>query len=315
MEGLGNENYAKLCPKYICEKCEYITDKKSSYENHLKSQRHRKWKENNKKLCFPFFCPLCCKNYATDSGLWKHRNKCKPHANIITENNISISIEETPILENNINHTETNSEIKDLTKLVIKVLEQNQELTKQIVELSKTTTNNINNIINNNNNNNFNLNIFLNETCKNAVNMSDFIESLNVTIEDLEETGAVGYTDGVSNVFLNGLNELDTHNRPIQCSDFRREILYIRDDNKWYKESETKSKLLQAIKMITKKHISTIFEWQKLHPEYNDPDSKQNDRYQQIILSSMPGSTIEESNKNYDKIIRRLAKASIIKKK
>jgi hypothetical protein len=305
---------AKSRKKYSCILCNYNTYNKTDYSKHLSTQKHLINHDGNKsckKVAKKLIC--CCeKEFITTAGLWKHRKVCELYNKNI--NSIIIKeIKEDIVIENDNKNSE--SDIKALTNLVLTVVEQNKELTNQLIELSKnagsTTTNNINS----HNNNNFNLNIFLNETCKDAINMTDFIESLNVSIEDLEETGVVGYADGVSSVFLNGLNELDTHNRPIHCSDFRREILYIRDDNKWYKESDSKSKLLQAIKMLTKKHITTIFEWQKLHPEYNDPDSKQNDHYQQIILSSMPGSTIEESNKNYDKIIRRLAKATVIKKK
>uniref|UniRef100_A0A6C0IVS6 C2H2-type domain-containing protein n=1 Tax=viral metagenome TaxID=1070528 RepID=A0A6C0IVS6_9ZZZZ len=311
------EKVAKSRKLYSCILCDYSTCNKTDYSKHLSTQKHQANHDGNeycKKVAKKIIC--CCeKEFITTAGLWKHRKVCELYNKNINSI-IAKEIKEDIVIENNNKNSE--SDIKALTNLVLTVVEQNKELTNQLIELSKNagnTTNNINSYNNNNNNNNFNLNIFLNETCKDAINMSDFINSLNVSVEDLEETGAIGYADGVSSVFINGLNELDTHNRPIHCADFRREILYIKDDNKWYKESDTKSKLLQAIKMITKKHISTIFEWQKLHPEYNDPDSKQNDRYQQIILSSMPGSTIEESNKNYDKIIRRLAKASIIKKK
>lgn len=300
--------------KYSCILCEYSTCNKTDYTKHLSTQKHQVNHNGNeccKKIAKKLIC--CCeKEFITTAGLWKHRKVCEQYNK---EETIISKKEDTDIIVIENDNKNNESDIKALTNLVLTVVEQNKELTNQLIELSKNAGTTTNNNINSHNNNNFNLNIYLNETCKDAINMSDFIESLSVTIEDLEETGYVGYADGVSSIFINGLNELDTHNRPIHCSDFRREILYIKDDNQWYKEGDTKNKILHAIKMITKKNISQILEWQKLHPEYNDPDSKQNDRYQQIILSSMPGSTKEESDKNYEKIIRRVAKATIIDKK
>jgi hypothetical protein len=159
-----------------------------------------------------------------------------------------------------------------------------------------------NNNINFNNNKTFNLNVFLNETCKDAINLTDFVNQIQVSIKDLEETGTLGYAEGISKVFIKNLNDIDYNMRPIHCSDSKREILYIKDDNQWTKDDEQKTTLTKAIKQVAHKNIKQISEWQKLNPEFSDPDSKQNDRYQKIILNSMSGSTKEESDKNYEKI-------------
>jgi hypothetical protein len=172
----------------------------------------------------------------------------------------------------------------------------------------------ITNCGNNNNNKTFNLQIYLNETCKDALNISDFVNQIQLTINDLEETGKLGYAEGISRVFLKNLNGMDSTSRPIHCSDSKRETLYIKDADQWHKEDETKPLLTKAIKQVANKNIKKITEWQKLHPEYNNPESKQNDKYIQIVLNSMSGSTKEEAEKNYEKIIKNVIKETVIDK-
>ena len=167
---------------------------------------------------------------------------------------------------------------------------------------------------NNSHNKTFNLQIFLNEECKDALNIKDFIESIQVQISDLENTGKNGYVEGISKIFINNLEQLNTHSRPIHCSDSKREILYIKNDNKWTKDDEQKTNLSKAIKEVANKNIKQISEWQKLNPEYNDPDSKQNDKYMKIVLNSMSGSTVEEQKSNINKIIKNVAKEVVIEK-
>ena len=130
----------------------------------------------------------------------------------------------------------------------------------------------------------------------------------------MEETGKLGYVEGISKVFIENLNEIDFTSRPIHCSDSKRETLYIKDDDQWIKDDDQKTNLTRAIKEVANKNIKQISEWQKKHPEYNDPDSKQNDKYMNIVLNSMSGSTKEESNKNYEKIAKNIAKETTINK-
>jgi hypothetical protein len=195
----------------------------------------------------------------------------------------------------------------------MKVVEHNQELTKQIVELSKSSKNSIiNSTINSHNK--FNLNVFLNETCKEALNISDFVSSLVLSISDLEETTRLGYSEGISKIFINGLKQLDFHNRPVHCSDLKREILYIKDNDEWTKDTDEKNALTKAIKIVANKNIKQITEWQKENPEYLDPESRQNDKYIKIICGAMSGSTKHESDTNYEKIIKKIAKETVIDK-
>jgi hypothetical protein len=204
---------------------------------------------------------------------------------------------------------------KITTQMFYDLLKQNNELQKSLIAMAKEKgPTNITNCGNNNNNKTFNLQIYLNETCKNALNISDFVNQIQLSINDLEETGKLGYAEGISRVFLKNLNGMDSTSRPIHCSDSKRETLYIKDDDEWHKEEDDKPILTKAIKQIANKNIKQITEWQKLHPEYNNPESKQNDKYMQIVLNSMSGSTKEEAEKNYEKIIKNVIKETVINK-
>ena len=312
METLGNQIMPKLCPKFYCESCDYGTSKKSSFDNHSVSLKHQKLSNGNKlssignenmlKLClFKYSCQNCNKEFKNRSGLWKHKNKCefiKDH----TANNDN-TIKETEAKELIQYLMKENSEFKQL------IIEQN----KQMIELSKNSAGH-HNTINNNSNTSFNLNFFLNETCKNAMNIMDFVNQLKVGIKDLEETGRLGFSEGISKIFINGLKDIDITDRPVHCSDFKRETLYIKDNNQWNKECDDKVILTNAIKHVAHKNMKQITEWTKDHPEYKDSESKQNDKYLKIVSESMSGTTEEESNKNYNKIIKNIVKEIVINK-
>jgi hypothetical protein len=196
-----------------------------------------------------------------------------------------------------------NAEFKQL------LIEQN----KQMTEISCKAIDNAGCNINSNNKT-FNLQVFLNETCKNAINMSDFVEQLQVSISDLENTGKLGFSEGISKIFINGIKQLDTPDRPLHCSDLKREIIYIKNNNEWVKDTDENLLLVNTLKRVSNKHIKKIAEWQDKNPEYKDSSSKVNDRYLQIICESMPGSTKEECDKNYKKIKKNIVKETIIDK-
>jgi hypothetical protein len=199
-----------------------------------------------------------------------------------------------------------------LTNVVLDVVTKNNELTKKIIELSSKP--NMNNCYNNNNNKTFNLQLFLNEECKHALNIKDFVESIQLQLSDLENTGKLGYVEGISKIFINNLEQLDTHERPIHCSDLKREVLYIKNNNEWIKETDDKTNIQNAIKQVANKNIKQISQWQKENPGYNDPDSKQNDKYMKIVLNAMSGSTEQEQKSNIHKIIKNVAKEVVIEK-
>jgi hypothetical protein len=295
METFGNQ---KSAAKYSCNLCDYHTSKKSNYSQHVLSAKHKKaeletCRSKNQPLpsvlSKKYICSICNHHYSSKSGLWKHSAKCK-------------DIIETP-----------QNDSKILTDLIMKLIEQNQEQGKQLVELSKNSqTNNI--TTNNTNNNSFNLNVYLNDTCKDALNISEFVDSLVLSVKDLEETVRVGYANGISKIFINGLQKLDVCKRPLHCSDMKRSTLYVKNENQWIKETEDKPILTKAIKQVANKNIQNIFEWQKRNPEYRDPESKQNDRYNKLICETMSGSSTEEQLKNYEKIVSNVVKEVVIDK-
>ena len=313
MESVGDKNNSKLCSSFYCETCDYGTSKKSSFVNHNASAKHKritnelqmgqKEDKNMLDIIETFVCS-CGKQYQHRQGLWKHKKKCN------NNNNISEStIKETEAKELIQYLMKENSEFKQL------MIDQNKhmmEQNKNMLELAKNSGNH--NSHNTTNNNSFNLNVFLNETCKDAMNIMEFVDQLQVSVKDLEETGRLGYTEGISKIFINGLKQINISDRPIHCADSKREIVYIKDKNQWNKEDGDKSLLTNAIKHVAHKNMRQIKEWTKVNPEYNDSSSKQNDRYLKIVSNSMNGSTEEETNKNYNKIIKNITKETIIEK-
>ena len=282
---------------FSCEKCDYNTSKRCDYEKHLATRKHTNVDKmltnvdtNATKVAKKYEC-LCGKSFVYRQSLSVHKKKC-------IQNNIG---EDQPITK----------------ELVMQLVKQNQNLQEllhdqhnKMFELAKEGKY----ITNNTTNNHFNLNVFLNEKCKDALNLTDFVDTLKVKLKDLENTARLGYAEGVTQIFINGLSELNVHKRPIHCSDSKREVLYIKDQDTWEKEDEERTKLSKAIKTIGNKNIRQISEWQKANPEYNNPESKQNDRYMKMICNVMSGSTVEEQQSNLQKVIKNVTKEVIIDK-
>ena len=311
-----NEKNSKKLIFYDCIICDFNTSNKNDYNRHRQTKKHI----INNNQCFSMektqknsFACSCGKTYKDNSGLWRHKKICNNEIFTNTEKNNEIF---TNTEKNNEIFTNTEKDVDNLVQYLIKenadfkqlILDQN----KQMLEMANKVGNNTN--INSNNTNNFNLNFFLNETCKNALNIMDFVGQLNLGIKDLEETGRLGFADGISKIFINGLKQLDISNRPLHCCDVKRETLYIKNDNQWNKEDNQKSILTNAIKHVAHKNIKKISEWTKEHPEFNDSSSKENDKYLKIVSEAMSGSTQEETDKNYNKIIKNIIKETIIDK-
>jgi hypothetical protein len=300
---------------FYCEKCDYNTNNKKDYNKHLSTLKHQnvsQMKQTNPDMSSNHTC-FCGQILNSRTTFWRHKKKC---INVPTKENNPEEISNNLLIK-------LLSQNNDLQQLLLEQSKQNYEQSKQMYEIAKdakitnnnTSTNNSHNNSHNttNTNNHFNLQIYLNETCKDAVNLTDFVNSLQVKLKDLEETARLGYSEGVSKIFINGLNELDVCKRPIHCSDAKRETLYIKDKNEWTKDAD-KAKLTSAIKMVGKKNIQQIFEWQKKYPEYNDPSSRQNDKYLKMLCNAMNGSTDDEQEKNMEKIIRTITKEVVIDK-
>jgi hypothetical protein len=315
--------------KYVCKKCDYITNIKQNYDKHILSRKHNLETLGNQSIIKSentiFQCEKCNKEYLNRSGLWKHRQKCN-NINNESINNESINNHyDEKITINNDNTmniilelVKQNSEFKELIAEQNKyIVSQNQNLQNHFIELSKekVTMNNCNNTNNiTNNNNHFNLNLFLNETCKNAMNINEFVEQINVTINDLEDTARLGYAEGISRIFIKGLKQLEVNERPIHCSDAKRETVYIKEGDIWEKDDSDKSRLTNAIRKVGHKNIRMIPEWKKKYPDCEDYYSNKNDLYLKIVNQSMCGGSIEETETNYNKIRKNIIKQVIIEK-
>jgi hypothetical protein len=319
MEIFGNEKVATF---FQCEQCDYFTSKKYNFDKHTLTAKHKKCyfgnnleiNGNDDKLSS---CKICGRKYKTISGLWKHNSKCSKSSKKSSNKNIKPNTSQI-FLDINKQDENVNEYLIEQNKLLIHQLsEQNKTLIQQNTKLFEIAQTNKNGTINNNvnSNNKFCINVFLNETCKDAINLTDFVNQINLSVSDLEETEKLGYAEGISQVFIKNLNGIDYSERPIHCSDSKREIFYIKDDGQWFKESDSKEKLTNAIKIVANKNIKQIPEWQKANPEYNDPDSKQNDKYMKILCEVMSGSSKEEQQRNYNKIIKNITKEVIIDKK
>jgi hypothetical protein len=304
--GVNKKEQKKVANEYNCTVCDYVTSKKINYDKHLLTRKHlvnfteKKVAEKVANDKQSYSCSKCNKNYTTRVGLWKHNKICNEEK-----------------MSNN-----TNQKLSDMD-VIMMLIKENSEFKNMMIEqqntfleIAKKGTNNIitTNTNCHNNNKTFNLQIFLNETCKDAMNIMDFVDQIVLSLNDLEETGRIGFAEGISNMILKRLKTLDVTQRPIHCSDLKRETLYIKDENKWEKEEETKPKLTKAVKEIAGKNINQIFEWQKKHPDYNDPDSKMSDKYMNMVMNVMAGGTEEEIEDNYEKIVRTIAKETTIDK-
>jgi hypothetical protein len=291
-------------PKFYCEYCDYSSSRKSLWNQHITTAKHLKAKNGEAKANKKYACEHCNIIFKHQSSYCRHQKKC--NANISSN-----SIDDENITETDSDiETNTKAEITSMTdkELIMMLLKQNAEL----LEIVKNGTNNI--ITTNSHNKTFNLQIFLNETCKDAMNIMDFVDQIVLNLNDLEETGRLGFAEGISKMILKRLKTLDVTQRPIHCSDLKRETLYIKDENKWEKEDETKPKLTKAVKEISAKNIRQIKDWQKKHPDYNDPESKTSDKYMNMVMNVMAGGTQEEIQENYEKIIKNITKETTIAK-
>ena len=318
----GNEKVSSNVSNYSCSYCNYNINLKSSYDKHLLSEKHKR-NLNSETKDIKYNCSQCNKEYLTYNAFWKHQKKCNLSSNDILQN--------TFYSNNDISNTTFTPELfmafvkenKELQNILIeqnkelqnKLLEQNTEHHKQIMELASKPVSNTTNNNNTTNNTQFNLQFFLNETCKDAINIGDFVNSLQVQIADLEKTGKLGYVEGISRIFLRGLKELDVTMRPIHCTDLKRETVYVKDENSWEKDDDEKAKLKLAIQRVARKNMRTLPKWQEENPDFRILDTKENDDYLKIALNLMGGQNEQEHEKYVEKIMRNVLKEVVIEKK
>ena len=303
-----NENIPKISLKYNCSTCCIETNNKKDFNKHLLTSKHiyrtnqgilEQQQEPDK-----FICKLCNKNYKARNSLWYHEKKCKEPIN----NPIVLPPDQNPdIVELLIN------ENKEFKNVIMDLVKSNSELQKQMLEVCKNGMVSNSTVNSHNNNKTFNLQLFLNEQCKDAMNIMDFVNTFQLQFSDLERIGEVGYVEGISNIVINKLNEMDVHKRPIHCSDGKREIMYVKDKDVWEKENANNDKIRLALKHITKKNSDLIRPWANAHPGVLDSDHRLSDKYQEMIIEAMGGNsgTIKECE---TKIIKKISKMVLIDK-
>ncbi len=294
--------------KFYCKCCDYTTSRKSQYERHLLTDKHKKYNNstniNNKvqKSSVIFECK-CGKIYNDRSGLWRHKQICNTKFDTKNDKTLDYNM----IYELFKIQVNENKELKDI---LIEQNKQNQELQKHMIELCKNGTNNNNTT--NSHNKAFNLNFFLNETCKDAMNIMDFVDSIQLQLSDLEKVGELGYVNGISNIIVKNLKELDIEKRPVHCTDKKRETMYVKDENKWEKDEEN-NKIRKAIKRVVSKNQRLIPKFKEAHPDCNTYHSKFSDQYNKLILESCGGSGDNDLEKE-EKIIQNISKNVLVDK-
>jgi hypothetical protein len=307
------KNLQKSPIEFCCDSCQYKCFKNSEWLKHISTQKHIRLKNANldepKNLLY--IC-VCGKEYKHVTSLCKHKKNC------IIVNNSSCSVQ-NPINDSNA-----------LTNLVLGVIKNNNELQKQCMELQKQNQEFQNKILEsfqevckngthnttyhtNSHNKSFNLQFFLNETCKDAMNIMDFVESIQLQLSDLEKVGEIGFVEGISNIIVKNLKALDVTQRPVHCTDKKREVLYVKDEDKWEKQDEDNMKLRKVIKKVTDKNMRLIPKYREKYPDCNKSISRYSDQYNKIIVESMGGSG-DNDHEKASKIIKNISKQVLVEK-
>ena len=306
----------KGAEKFSCDKCNFSCSKKSNYDKHLLTTKHQILTNTYIKVpvkCLTFECE-CGNKYKHRQSLFNHKKRCT----YVPLKNETMNIEldkEIPIQENQMVN-DNNTDYKDM---FIQLMKQNQELQKTVVEQQKQYTETINEMIpkigNNNttnNNNQFNLQLFLNEQCKDALNITDFMKSIQVNMNDLVQTGKLGYVDGMSRIFVNALKDMDVTERPIHCTDIKREIVYIKDQDKWAKDDDEKSKMRKTIRNIENKNLKMLPKWQEENPEHRNLESKKSNEFMELSITALGGQ--DDKDKSEKKIMKNILKEVVVDK-
>ena len=313
-----NNPNAKNAKLFACEVCHFTTSKESNYNIHLTTLKHERLTNPNKimpETTSKSHSCACGKKYKHASSLCAHKKLCN-NADKVLSSYTNTSISETQH-EHSVENKEymldflikENAEFKNI---ILDVVKSNGEMQKQMVELCKNSNTTINSN-NNSHNKTFNLQFFLNEQCKDAMNIDEFVNSFDLQLSDLESVGDLGYVEGMTKIFLDKLSSTDIYKRPMHCSDVRREILYIKDENRWEKEQRNNPKLRDAIKSISFKNMKLTNVWSNTYPESKNNESRLNDVYMKLVIQSTGGRG--EIGDNENKIIKRIAKEIFIDKK
>ena len=304
---MGNEKTPKTPITYCCLSCAFNTHHKRDYNKHLLTAKHQMITNGNIKREIHFICE-CGREYKNRHGLSRHRKTCAPFSgNEPIPSNLTTTLIMEIIKEN-----------KEIKNLLFEQQKENNILMNKMLEntlsisAANTTNNTTNNNTTNNNTNNtqFNIQLFLNETCKNAINFTDFIDNIQVTDNDLENNAKMGFVEGVTKIIMDNLRQLELTNRPIHCTDVKRETIYVKDEDQWEKDN-SKEVIQKGIQEITCKNMCQLSEWRENNPEYDDLETELGEKSIVMQQSSMAGGN---RDKFYPKIIKNIAKETIIEK-
>jgi hypothetical protein len=319
-------NSRKVAKQHICTNCDYTCSKLSDLHKHFSTRKHQYGtNETPMKQQNSHSCETCNNIFYSRTTLWRHKKTCIDVINNTIVDTPPPAKQPVP---------PTNSSTEDMQmNIILELVKQNQEFkdlliqqSNQMIEQNKTiievakngqVNNTINQTNSNNNSNNktFNLQFFLNETCKDAMNMKDFIKSLELSLPELEKMGEIGFAEGMSRVFVNRLNSLDITKRPIHCSDVKREIIHIKDDNKWEMDNANLDRLRKIIKQLTIKNILKVDDWKKANQGCTEYNSRKNAQYLKINMEAIGPVDEAEVKRDFGKIIRRVAETTAIDKK
>ena len=333
---------AENANKFVCVGCDFKCSKQSNYDTHLLTHKHQKIMGNNQSECQPsstisFICPNCNKKYSHLSGLCRHRKICVSVKQDISEPVFNNLLETKPSDEfspdENIKITSTDlqniiTDTQFCKKMMVELIKTNNNLQAQILEMMKTTqslqvgntipaapssigvaTNGNHNTINSNNNT-FNMNMFLHDKCKDAMNMKDFVNSIQLNLTDLENVGTHGYVKGMSNILIDNLQKMDVYKRPVHCSDVKRDTLYVKENNEWERDGPDHPKMVNAVLAVEHKNVALVSEWAKANPRCMNSNTRENERYMKLSKAATDG----EKEGNIAKVIKRVAKNVTIDK-
>jgi len=325
MATLATKKSPKVATKFFCEKCNYICSKKSDFDKHLLTAKHKFSTNGNKKLLNTIMCE-CGKKYKDRTGLWKHKKKCnfihnnENKNNLIAQDNIvnNLMKQNEQLHKLIINRDEEQrkrdeehkKEIEEQRKRDEEHKKEIEKLTHQISKISTVTNNNN---TTNNNNNKFNLNFFLNTQCKDAMSIQSFMENLKLGCKELEHMGDVGYLNGMIDIFNNTIGNMDVYKRPLHCTDLKREVLYFKQGNEWERDSQDKQHLKQLIKNVESKNYNNLQEWQKDHPGSLQCDSTDSQHYMKIATEALGGADSNKDSMYLTKIMKHIVKEVHVK--
>ena len=324
----GAKNHEKKGEHFYCEYCDFTTAKKYAFDRHNLTQKHllqAMGEKKPRKKGPKFYCDCChfitsCKrDFERHSSTRKHLDAKKP------EEKGHSDIEPIDAVDTSIITEKKQDSVSEpgMTTLILELFKRQDFLQNTLVELAKnqsiansTVTTNSNNMNNSNNINNqqFNLQFFLNETCKDAMNIDDFVKTLKVGIEDFENTGKLGYVEGITRIILNGLKQVDTTKRPIHCTDIKRETVYIKNQDAWEKENHDKEKLKSAVNQVARMNLSQLPKWQKENPASEVLDTKEHGQYMKYSMAALGGLGDSEEDKYIDKIMKNVMKEVAVDK-